>query len=144
MKVSECMTESVVSVGAEEAVSVAARLMARYNIGTLPVRGYDGRIRGIVTDRDVAVRCVAAERDAASARVADIMSNRVISVSPDTEIRRAASIMAREQIRRVPVLDDGFAKGMLSVGDLSRNEALRTDAAECLTGICAGIRRVSE
>ena len=141
MKVKDCMTKNVICVGAEEAVSVAARLMARYNVGTLPVRGADGRIRGILTDRDVAVRCVAAEKAAGSARVADIMSNRVVAVSPETDVLHAADVMAKEQIRRLPVLEDGHIAGMLTVGDLSRREQFAGDAAECLGSICSGVRR---
>ena len=60
MKVKDCMTKSVICVGQEEPASVAARLMARYNVGILPVRGKEGRITGVLTDRDIVLRCVAA------------------------------------------------------------------------------------
>lgn len=60
MKVKDCMSRNVVSVGAQEPVSVAARLMSRYNLGFLPVQGENGRLCGVLTDRDVVLRCVAA------------------------------------------------------------------------------------
>ena len=60
MKIKDCMTKNVISVGASEPVAVAARLMSRYNLGALPVQNADGRLCGMVTDRDVVLRCVAA------------------------------------------------------------------------------------
>lgn len=69
MKIKDCMTKNVISVGASEPVAVAARLMSRYNLGALPVQNADGRLCGMVTDRDVVLRCVAARRDAEHMRV---------------------------------------------------------------------------
>lgn len=60
MRVKDCMTKQVVSISAAEPASVAARMMARYNIGALPVHGSGGRLEGIVTDRDIVLRCIAA------------------------------------------------------------------------------------
>ena len=83
MKIRDCMTAHVVCVGAEEPAETAARLMARYNLGLLPVRGADGRMCGVVTDRDLVLRCMAAGQEAGKLPVARAMSNRVVSVSPD-------------------------------------------------------------
>ena len=69
MKVKDCMTKHVISVGTQEPVSVAARLMSRYNLGILPVQTPDGRLCGMVTDRDVVLRCVAAGKDAEAVAV---------------------------------------------------------------------------
>ena len=69
MKVKDCMSRNVVSVGAQEPVSVAARLMSRYNLGFLPVQGENGRLCGVLTDRDVVLRCVAAGKPAEQMRV---------------------------------------------------------------------------
>ena len=60
MKLREIMTGQVVRIRPEEPVGVAARMLAQYNIGALPVCGYDGRLRGLVTDRDLVTRCIAA------------------------------------------------------------------------------------
>ena len=68
MKVKDCMSRNVVSVGAQEPVSVAARLMSRYNLGVLPVQGENGRLCGVLTDRDVVLRCVAAGKAAEQMR----------------------------------------------------------------------------
>lgn len=64
MKVKECMTKNVICVGEYESADVAARLMARYNLGSLPVRRFDGSLSGMVTDRDLVVRCMAADQSA--------------------------------------------------------------------------------
>ena len=114
MKVRDCMTKNVVCVGAQEPVSVAARLMYRYNLGALPVQGADGRLAGVLTDRDVVLRCVAPERQAGQLRVKDIMSAGVVSVRPDEQVAQAASLMAARQLRRLPVAQDGRLVGIVS------------------------------
>ena len=76
MKIRDCMTAHVVCVGAGEPAETAARLMARYNLGLLPVRGADGRMCGVVTDRDLVLRCMAAGQEAGKLPVARAMSNR--------------------------------------------------------------------
>ena len=141
MKVSDCMTKNVISVGADEPVSVAARLMARYNVGTLPVRRVDGGVSGMLTDRDVVLRCVAANKSPDQMKVGQIMSNRVISVSPDADIPKAAAIMASEQVRRLPVVHGDRLVGMVSLADVSKQNAYSIHAAESLAEITTGVRR---
>lgn len=80
MKIKDCMSRNVVSVGAQEPVSVAARLMSRYNLGFLPVQGENGRLCGVLTDRDVVLRCVAAGKPAEQMRVSEVMSAGVLSI----------------------------------------------------------------
>ena len=70
MKIRDCMPAHVVCVGAGEPAETAARLMARYNLGLLPVRGADGRMCGVVTDRDLVLRCMAAGQEAGKLPVA--------------------------------------------------------------------------
>ena len=139
MKVRDIMTNHVVRIGAEEPVEVAARAFAHYNVGMLPVCGADGRLRGVVTDRDLVTRCIAAERSPEKTRVADVMTVRVISAAPDMEASAAAFLMGREQIRRLPVLNEGRLCGMVSIGDLAGREETSYDAAEALGGICTNL-----
>lgn len=108
---------------------MAARLLARYNVGALPVCGTDGRLRGMVTDRDIVLRCVAAEEDPQRTKVADIMTRRVFSVEPQTSAKTATELMAREQIRRLPVEQDGKLIGMVSLGDFAKAPDYSTEAA---------------
>ena len=120
MRVKDCMTKQVISVGAGEPVSVAARLMARYNLGALPVRGADGQLEGMLTDRDIVLRCIAAERSPKAVRVREVMTRSVAAAAPDTDATAAAGIMAARQVRRLPVTEEGRLVGMVSLADLSR------------------------
>lgn len=140
MKVSDIMTKNVIKVGAEESVEVAARALAHYNIGALPVCGSDGKLCGMVTDRDLVIRCVAANKSAASTNVRQVMTGQVMSVRPDTDAAVAAHLMGRQQIRRLPVVEDGKLCGMISLGDIACREESVMDAADALTDITSGIR----
>ncbi len=114
------MTESTITVWPEEPVGVAARLLEHYNIGALPVCGADGKLKGMVTDRDLAVRCLTGTNPG-EMRVGDVMTRQVRSIGPEAEISEAASVMGREQIRRLPVVENGRLCGMVSMGDLAAN-----------------------
>lgn len=142
MRVKDCMTKQVISVGAGEPVSVAARLMARYNLGALPVRGADGQLEGMLTDRDIVLRCIAAERSPKAVRVREVMTRSVAAAAPDTDAAAAAGIMAARQVRRLPVTEEGRLVGMVSLADLSRRPDYMMEAAEALEDICAGVRRM--
>lgn len=141
MKIREVMTNPVIRIRPEEPVAVAARTLARYNIGSLPVCGRDGRLCGLVTDRDIVTRCLAAGRSPASTTVADVMTGRVISAAPDMETGAAASLMGREQVRRLPVVENGKLCGMVSLGDLALNDETSIDAADALTDISGSLSR---
>ncbi len=141
MKVKDCMAAHAVSIACEEPASVAARLMARYNLGMLPVTGPGGKLAGVVTDRDLVLRCVAAGRDASTTPVAQVMSNRVITTAPDDPLERAARCMARERIRRLPVVEDGRLAGIITLGDLARQGAYAMEAGTCLGAISTSVRR---
>ena len=139
MKVRQIMCQPVIRIGAEEPVSVAARTLAHYNIGALPVCGQDGRVCGIVTDRDLVTRCLAAGKSPERTGVREIMSSSVLSVTPETDVAVAAAIMGKQQIRRLPVVEKGRLCGMLSLGDISREESCGYDAADALAQITENI-----
>jgi len=141
MQVKDIMSRDVVSVSPDETAAVAARMLGRGNIGSLPVCGEDRALRGVVTDRDIVLRCVAAERDPDKTPVREIMTSRVITVSPDDDAEQAARLMAEEQVRRLPVAEGGRVVGMLALGDLSVRQSCRMEAAESLTEISRGIRK---
>ena len=139
MKVREVMTNPVIRIHPEESVAVAARTLTHYNIGILPVCGSDGRVCGLVTDRDLVIRCLASGRSPVSTPVGEIMTQRIISAGPDMDAAAAALIMGREQIRRLPVLENGRLCGMVSLGDLAVREETELDAGDALTGISSGL-----
>ena len=139
MKIWEVMTNRVVKIHPEESVSVAARTLQHYNIGALPVCGYDGVLCGVVTDRDLVTRCLAAGGKPEQMKVRDVMTGKVISATPDMDTGAAASLMGRQQVRRLPVVENGSVCGMVSLGDLAKVEETNPDAAEALGGICTNI-----
>ena len=139
MKVKDIMTRSVISVSPDETVEVAARALTRYNIGALPVCGAGGQLQGVVTDRDLVTRCVATNRSPATTRIRDVMTGQVRFVAPDMEAGVAAHLMGREQIRRLPVVENGKLCGMVSLGDLACREESVMDAADALSDITGNI-----
>lgn len=137
MQIREVMTKPVIRISADETVEVAARTLTHYNIGALPVCGSDGRLRGLITDRDLVTRCVASGRNPGTTKVSQIMTGSVVGIPPDLDARDAAEIMGRRQIRRLPVLENEKLCGMVSLGDLTRAEA---DTAQALSQISSNIR----
>jgi CBS domain-containing protein len=134
MKVSELMTQDVETVTPDTTLQDAARLMARIDAGVLPVVE-NGRLSGIVTDRDITIRAVAEGRDIAITSAGDIMSPEVKYVFDDEEVSEVAETMADLQVRRLPVLDRARrVVGIVSLGDLARDERPRR-VGEALQGI---------
>ena len=141
MLVKEIMSKNPVTISQEESSAVAARLLSRHNLGSLPVCGSDGRLRGIVTDRDIVLRCVAAENDPDITPVREIMSRSMITVSPEDDVRSAAQLMAGRQVRRLPVVEKGKVVGVLSLGDMARSDRFDMECAKVLSEISANVRR---
>lgn len=121
MQVREMMSDHLITVDKEETVAAAARLLSRCNVGALPVTARGGRLVGMLTDRDIAVRCVAANCDPNVTRVRTIMSRGAVTIPAEESGRRAAETMEQHGVRRLPVTQDGRLVGMLSRGDLHQN-----------------------
>lgn len=135
MQVKELMNQSVVSIDPQDSAQSAARLLARHNVGSLPVCGEDGGLRGMVTDRDIVLRCVAIEEDPAKTPVQKVMTRNCATVAPTADTREAARIMAARQIRRLPVVEDDKVVGMVSLGDLSLSHSCDMEAGAALSEI---------
>ena len=135
MKLRDIMTNQVVRIHPDETVSVAARMLEHNNIGAMPVCGSDGRLCGVLTDRDIVTRCLAAGKAPENTCVREIMSGKVYVGRPDMEVALAAALMGKEQIRRLPVMENGKLCGMVSLGDLARKEESSMDAGDALMGI---------
>ena len=139
MKVRDIMSSKVVTVAPGESVEVAARTLAQYNIGVLPVCS-NGRLKGLVTDRDLVTRCLAANRTPATTAVEQVMTERMVTVTPDTDVCMAARLMGSRQVRRLPVVDGDRLCGMVSLRDLAVREETSLDAADVLTDISSNLR----
>lgn len=141
MRLRELMTQNPIHVTPETPVDVAARMLTQFNIGVLPVCSQNGALRGVLTDRDMVTRCLAAGGDAAKLRAGDIMTTRIVAGNPTMDAAVAAHLMGREQVRRLPVLENGRLLGMVSLGDLASHEETSMDATDALTDICNGVSR---
>jgi len=119
MFVREVMTRHAATVGADETLEAAARKMKELGVGALPVLDR-GQLAGILTDRDMAVRSVAAGADPRRAQVREAMTSQIVSCREDDEVEEAARRMEERAVRRLMVLDrEGDLSGMLSVEDLA-------------------------
>jgi len=139
MKLSDIMTQSVVKIHPDTTVDVAARTLAHHNIGALPVCGEDGRLCGLVTDRDLVTRCVASGRAPEKTKVREVMTANLISAEPTMDVGAAAHLMGRRQIRRLPVIENGKLCGMVSLGDIACREETGYDAADALSDISSNL-----
>ena len=138
MEIKDIMTHPVVAIHPDESVEVAARTMAQYNIGALPVCA-NGKLRGMLTDRDIVTRCLAANRVPGNTQVRQIMTEQVTSVRPDVDTGVAAHLMGRLQIRRLPVVENGQLCGMVSLGDMAVREETVIDAGDALADVSSNI-----
>lgn len=135
MKVRDIMTRSVDSIEATDTIAYAARRMAEDDVGVLPILS-SGDMVGIVTDRDIAVRGVAAGIKPDSP-VHRIMTDMVATCSPDDDIETARLLMGREQIRRMPVCDDrSRVVGIVALADLADHNPDKREVTETLADIC--------
>jgi CBS domain-containing protein len=119
--VRDAMTEDPRSIGASASVVEAARLMREEHIGSLPVTE-DERLVGMITDRDITTRVVAESAVPETTSVADVYSRDLISVEPDNDLEEALQLMARHQVRRLPVVENGRLVGMVAQADIALKE----------------------
>jgi CBS domain-containing protein len=126
--VRDTMTENPRAIGSSASVVDAARLMREEHIGSLPIIDAE-QLVGMITDRDITTRVVAEAADPTTTSVGDIYSRDLVSVEPDEDLEDALQLMARHQVRRLPVVENGKLVGIVAQADiaLSGNE-LKTGA----------------
>ena len=140
MQVSELMSRGVVTLSPGDTVRTAASLLSRYGVGCLPVVNAQGDLRGMLTDRDIVLRCVASREDPDELRVRDVMSRKVTSIEPERELAEAAHLMAANQVRRLPVVKGRKVIGMLSLGDMAKQRRYEPIVCAALGSISANVR----
>ncbi|WP_163858032.1 CBS domain-containing protein [Paenibacillus elgii] len=129
----EIMTTDCSTVTLKDNVYEAAVKMKQEDTGFIPV--VEGRkLIGVLTDRDLVIRGFAEKREGSTA-IKEVMSDRVVSVPPETTVDEAAKIMAKEQIRRLPVVANGDLVGIVSIGDLAVRDKFEDEAGEALSQI---------
>ena len=134
MKVREVMTSNIEAVSLNSSIKDTANKMKSLNVGSIPVLDNNNNPVGIITDRDIVIRNVAGGLDN-NASINSVMSNKLITVSPETDIHEAARIMSQNQIRRLPVVENNQIVGMLSIGDLAVRDIYVNEAGSALSQI---------
>jgi len=142
--VREAMTEDPRSIGPSAYVVEAARLMRDEHVGSLPITDGDTLV-GMITDRDITTRVVAEAADLATSSVGDVYSQDLISVEPDKDLEEALTLMARHQVRRLPVVEDGRLVGIVAQADialaLTEDEKKTGELVEAISERSEGERR---
>jgi CBS domain-containing protein len=133
-KVQDVMTKNVATVSPNQTVQEAAQIMSEKNIGALPVVE-NGQVIGMITDRDITLRTSAQGKDPASIRVSEVMTNRVVTGTPDMSVQEAANVMAQHQVRRLPIVENNQLQGIVALGDIAANTVYDQAAGQALTNI---------
>jgi len=131
-KMRDIMSPAPECMASTESVSAAARAMRERGIGTVLVME-DGRLYGVVTDRDITVRVLAEDRDPLATRLGEICSADLAVLGPDDDVAQAIRLVKEQAVRRIPIVADGTPVGVVSIGDL----ALEADGSAALSGVSA-------
>jgi CBS domain-containing protein len=118
--VREAMTSDPCAIDADKDVAYAAKMMRDEDVGIAPI--VEGKqLIGVLTDRDIATKVVAEGKDANATRVRDVASTKVVTVDPEQDLDEAVRLMAKHQVRRLPVVEeDGTLVGVLAQADVAR------------------------
>jgi CBS domain-containing protein len=123
-------------IGEHETLAQAARRMRDLDVGALPVCGDDDRLHGIITDRDIVIRCVAAGGDPKTVTAGDLALGKPFTIDADASTTQVLRVMEEHRIRRLPVIDNHRLVGMISEADLARHLPEQS-IAEFVEAICA-------
>ncbi|MGB8001599.1 MAG: CBS domain-containing protein [Anaerobacillus sp.] len=127
------MSKNIVSVTPEQSIQEAAALMNQHNIGSLPVIT-NGQLCGMVTDRDITTRATATGGNA-DCQVSQCMSDNIVSATSNMSAEEAAALMAQNQIRRLPIVENNQVVGMVSLGDFATKTSDQQEAGTALSSI---------
>jgi CBS domain-containing protein len=119
-KARELMTAGAECVGENETLVDAARKMRDLDVGALPICGEDNRLKGVLTDRDIVVRCLADGGDPSTALAGQFGQGKPVTIGADDSIEEALATMSKHQVRRLPVIDGHDLVGMLAQADIAR------------------------
>ena len=117
--IKDIMTKDIISVLPSDTVEDAAILMEQNDIGSVPVVS-GGELKGLLTDRDIVLRCISKGNSAKSMKVSELMSTDIAFLTPEQTLYDAANIMAKKRVRRLPVLNKGYVDGMVSLADIAK------------------------
>jgi CBS domain-containing protein len=116
----ELMTPGAECVDENESLVDAARKMRDLDVGALPICGEDNRLKGVLTDRDIVVRCIADGGDPAKVSAGQFGQGKPVTIGADDSVEEALKTMSEHQVRRLPVIDGHELVGMLAQADIAR------------------------
>ncbi|MGE6258623.1 CBS domain-containing protein [Heyndrickxia sporothermodurans] len=132
-QIRDIMTRELETCSLLDNVYEVALKMKKENVGVIPI--VDNEILvGVITDRDIVLRCIA-EKHPASSKVEEIMSTNLITASPETTTQEATRLMAKHQIRRLPIVEKGKLVGIVALGDLAVRDLTDQQASHALSEI---------
>ena len=141
MKVREIMTsEGLATATLETTLAEIAERMRDESVGAIPIVDDDDKLVGIITDRDIVVRAVAEGEDPQECTAEEILSEQLHTIDPEAALEEAAELMARHQIRRLPVVEDEIVVGMISLGDIAVKSE-EDEASDILEDVSEGVRQ---
>ena len=131
----EVMTGGAECVGENETIVEAAKKMAQLDVGALPICGEDNRLKGMLTDRDIAIKVVAQGKDPNTTKAGELGEGKPVTIGADDSIEEALHVMSEHKIRRLPVIDGHKLVGIVSQADLARNidEEMVGDLVEAIS-----------
>jgi CBS domain-containing protein len=115
------MSSNVECASVNDTLTDAARKMRDLGVGALPICGEDNRLKGMLTDRDITVRCVAEGKDPSTVKVAELAEGKPVTIGADDSLEEAMRTMTEHDVRRLPVIDGHELVGMISQADISQN-----------------------
>ena len=139
MNIRDVMTPDPRTVSPNDSIQAAAQIMREEDAGIVPVVE-NGRLVGVVTDRDIVIRAVA-QGMPPSEKVGQVATPEIEAVTPDVSTKEAARIMSEHQVRRLPVVEDGRLVGIVSIGDLAVKEGKDSRVGDTLENISEGIKK---
>ncbi|OFI37637.1 CBS domain-containing protein [Arthrobacter sp. SW1] len=119
--VREFMTTNAQCVKEGQSLQEAAVMMRDLDCGSLPICGNDGKLKGVITDRDIVVKCVAEGGMPADVKASELAEGTPIWIDADASVDAAIDLMEKHQVRRLPVITDHKLVGIISQGDIARN-----------------------
>lgn len=117
----EIMTSGAECIGENDTLEIAARKMKELDVGSLPICGEDNRLKGMVTDRDIVVKCLADGGDPKTTTAGSLAEGKPVTIGADDSIDEALRTMKEHKLRRLPVIDGHDLVGMLAQADVARN-----------------------
>ncbi|MBA2715725.1 MAG: CBS domain-containing protein [Propionibacteriales bacterium] len=116
----DLMTPGAECVNVDETLADAAKKMRDLDVGALPICGSDNRLAGVLTDRDIVIRCVAEGKNPTDTLAGDLAQGKPVTIGADDSVEEAMRTMSQHQVRRLPVIDGHQLVGMLAQADLAR------------------------